>query len=285
MLSADAGALLRLSNSGGMEMKTFTRKTISIFGLLIFAVSAATAQRQSLANAEWKLTEAYGQRALQTNAFLDFGDNLSRFTGNGGCNRIFGPVTISADRMRFGQIGSTRMMCKLAPGSVPETTVLRGLNATRRYSIARGELTLMNGRGGVLLRFERADRGEGNGNGGNGQANRLDDQSWALEQIGNRRTYAPIRGVFINFDSSKRSVGGNTGCNVFGGSYTASRNTISMTDLISTMRACIEDGRMQTERELLDGLRRADTFEITNDNRLKLYDNGRILLTFRGQRK
>ena len=93
------------------------------------------------------------------------------------------------------------------------------------------------------------------------------------------------KGPVINFDSSKRSVGGNTGCNVFGGSYTASRNTISMTDLISTMRACIEDGRMQTERELLDGLRRADTFEITNDNRLKLYDNGRILLTFRGQRK
>ena len=268
-------------------MKSFTRKTISLLGLIIFAVSAATAQRQSLANAEWKLTEAYGQRARQTNAFLDFGDNLARFTGNGGCNRIFGPVTVTADRMRFGQIGSTRMMCKLMPGSVPETTVLRGLNATRKYSIARGELTLTDNRGRVLLKFERTDRGQGNGNGnnGNGAAQRLDDQRWVLEQIGNRQTYAPIRGVFINFDSSKRSVGGDTGCNAFGGSYSASRNTISMTDLISTMRACVEGGKMQTERELLDGLRRADTFELTNDNRLKLYDNGRLLLTFRGERK
>ncbi|MDI1241343.1 MAG: META domain-containing protein, partial [bacterium] len=94
---------------------------------------------------------------------------------------------------------------------------------------------------------------------------------------------APIRGVFINFDSSKRSVGGNTGCNVFGGSYAASRNTISMKDLISTMRAFAEGGKMQTERELLDGLRRADTFGITSDNRLKLYDKGRLLLTFRGE--
>ena len=265
-------------------MKNFTRKTISLLGLLIFAVSAATAQRQSLANAEWKLTEAYGQRARQTNAKLDFTDDLSRFTGNGGCNRLFGQVTISTDRMRFGQIGSTKMMCKLAPGSIPETTVLRGLNATRKYSIARGELTLMDNRGRVLLRFERADRDPGNG-GGNGNAQRLDDQRWVLEQIGNRQTIAPIRGVFINFDSSKRSVGGNTGCNVFGGSYTASRNTISMTELISTMRACVEDGKMQTERELLDGLRNADTFEITNDNRLRLFDNGRLLLTFRGERK
>jgi heat shock protein HslJ len=264
-------------------MKNFTRKTISLLGLLIFAVSAAAAQRQSLANAEWKLTEAYGQRARQTNAFLDFGDNMSRFTGNGGCNRISGPVTITADRMRFGQIASTKMMCKMLPGSIPETTVLRGLNATRKYSIARGELTLMDNRGSVLMRFQRTDRG--NGNNGNGQANRLDDQRWALEQIGNRQTYAPIRGVFINFDSSKRSVGGNTGCNTFGGTYTASRNTISMTDLISTMRACVEGGKMQTERELVDGLRRADTFELTNDNRLKLYDNGRLLLTFRGERK
>ncbi len=267
-------------------MKTFIHRTISIFGLLIIAVSAAAAQRQSLANAEWKLTEAYGQRARQSNAMLDLTNDLRRFTGNGGCNRIFGPVTISGDRMRFGQIGSTRMMCKLAPGSIPETTVLRGLNATRKFTIARGQLTLTDNRGGVLLRFERADRNPGNSNGGgNGAAQRLDDQRWALEQIGNRQTIAPIRGVFINFDSSKRSVGGNTGCNVFGGSYTATRNTISMTDLISTMRACVEGGKMQTERELLDGLRRADTFEITTDNRLKLYNNGRLLLTFRGERK
>jgi len=267
-------------------MKTFIHRSIAIFGLLILAVSAATAQRQSLANAEWKLTEAYGQKARQTSTMLDFDDNLTRFTGNGGCNRIFGAVTITSERMRFGQIGATKRMCKMMPGSIPETTVLRGLNATRKYSIARGELTLMDNRGRVLLQFQRADRDPGNGNGGGiGQAQRLDDQRWALEQIGNRQTYAPIRGVFINFDSTKRSVGGNTGCNVFGGSYIATRNTISMTDLISTMRACIEDGKMQTERELLDGLRRADTFELTSDNRLKLYDNGRILLTFRGERK
>jgi heat shock protein HslJ len=267
-------------------MKTFIQRSISIFGLLVIAVSAATAQRQSLANAEWKLTEANGQRARQTNAMLDFDNNLTRFTGNGGCNQIFGSVTITADRMRFGQIGATKRMCKMMAGSIPEETVMRGLNATRKYSIARGELTLMDNRGRVLMKFQRADRGQGNdGNNGNGQANRLDDQRWALEQIGNRQTYAPIRGVFMNFDGSKRSVGGNTGCNTFGGSYTASRNTISMTDLISTMRACVEGGKMQTERELLDGLRRADTFELTNDNRLKLYDNGRILLTFRGERK
>lgn len=267
-------------------MKNFTRKTISLLGLLVFAVAAASAQRQSLANAEWKLTEAYGQRARQTNAKLDFADDLSRFTGNGGCNRIFGQVTITADRMRFGTIGSTKMMCKLMAGSVPEATVLRGLKATRKYSIARGELTLMDNRGRVLMKFQRSGRDDGNGrNNGNGAAQRLDDQRWVLEKIGNRQTIAPIKGVFINFDSGKRSVGGNTGCNVFGGSYTASRNAISMTELISTMRACIEDGKMQTERELLDGLRNADTFEIRNDNRLRLYDNGRLLLTFRGERK
>lgn len=265
-------------------MKTFIHRSISIFGLLIIAVSAAAAQRQSLANAEWKLTEAYGQRARQTSAKLDFTNDLARFTGSGGCNQLSGPVTISPDRLRFGQIASTRRMCKMLPGSIPETTVLRGLNATRKYTIARGELTLMDNRGSVLMRFQRADRDSSNGN-GNGSAQRLDDQRWALEQIGNRQTIAPIKGVFINFDTSKNSVGGNTGCNVFGGSYTASRNTISMTDLISTMRACIEDGKMQTERELLDGLRRADTFEITNNNRLKLYDNGRLLLTFRRERK
>ncbi|MEO5860708.1 MAG: META domain-containing protein [Pyrinomonadaceae bacterium] len=267
-------------------MKNFTLKTISLLGLLILAVSAATAQRQSLANAEWKLTEAYGQRARQTNAMLDFGNNLTRFTGNGGCNQIFGSVSITSDRMRFGQIGATKRMCKMMAGSIPEETVLSGLNATRKYSVARGELTLMDNRGRVLMKFKRGDQGNGNGNNGNGAAQLLDDERWVLEQIANRQTYAPIRGVFINFDSGKRSVGGNTGCNSFGGTYTASRNTISMTDLISTMRACVEGGKMQTERELLDGLRRADTFEVrSSDNRLRLFDNGQLLLTFRGENK
>ena len=50
------------------------------------------------------------------------------------------------------------------------------------------------------------------------------------------------------------------------------------------MRACEEDGKMQLEREFLDGLRRANRFEIRH-NRLQLFRGQRLLLTLRGENK
>jgi heat shock protein HslJ len=45
------------------------------------------------------------------------------------------------------------------------------------------------------------------------------------------------------------------------------------------MRACIEDERMVTEREFLDGLRDTDRYEI-KANKLYLYKGRRLLLSF-----
>jgi heat shock protein HslJ len=50
------------------------------------------------------------------------------------------------------------------------------------------------------------------------------------------------------------------------------------------MRACIEDERMKIEREFLDGLENANRYEIQRD-KLMLYQNNRLLLTFSGERK
>jgi heat shock protein HslJ len=86
------------------------------------------------------------------------------------------------------------------------------------------------------------------------------------------------------FDKNKGSAGGNSSCNVFGGSYTATGRTLKITEVISTMRACIEDDRMSIEREFLDGLRQANRYEIER-GKLMLYRNQRLLLTFDGERK
>ena len=105
-----------------------------------------------------------------------------------------------------------------------------------------------------------------------------------LESIRDRKTFAPIKGAFINFDAAKGSAGGNSGCNVFGGEYTVNGEKIAITDVVSTMRACIEDDKMAVERDLFDGLRTANRFEIS-DGRLRLYRGRTLLLTFRGERK
>jgi heat shock protein HslJ len=86
------------------------------------------------------------------------------------------------------------------------------------------------------------------------------------------------------FDKSKNGAGGNTGCNVFGGSYEADGKKIAITEIISTMRACVEDDRMSVERELLDGLRDSNRYEIKG-GKLYLYAGQRLLLTLQGEDK
>ena len=89
---------------------------------------------------------------------------------------------------------------------------------------------------------------------------RLEDKKWVLEMLNGK----PVEGTkpFISFDAAKQSAGGDTGCNVFGGSYAVSGDTIRIFDTISTMRACIEDDRMEVERKLMDALQNANRFEI-----------------------
>lgn len=112
----------------------------------------------------------------------------------------------------------------------------------------------------------------------------LEDRKWVLQQIGNQVNVRALPEAFVNFDANKRSAGGNSSCNVFGGSYTAAGDRIRITDVVSTMRACIEDYRMTVERQFLDGLRDANRYEI-RDGLLRLYRDRRLLLTLRGERK
>ncbi len=90
--------------------------------------------------------------------------------------------------------------------------------------------------------------------------------------------------AFINFDAAKKSAGGNSSCNVFGGTYTATSSRLEITEIVQTMRACIEDERMNIEREFLDSLRLTNRYEIRGE-RLTLFQGRRELLSFTGVRK
>jgi heat shock protein HslJ len=89
---------------------------------------------------------------------------------------------------------------------------------------------------------------------------------------------------FISFDQAKQSAGGNTGCNLFGGSYTTEGSKLTIKDTFSTMRACIEDNRMDVERAFLDALQSVSAYEI-KDGKLFLKNNDSIVLTFVGNSK
>jgi len=74
--------------------------------------------------------------------FLLQGDR-DEVTGFSGCNRFFGTCEYDDETIRFGPMGSTRMMC--AQSADLETRFLQTLASADRYGIAGEILELYNG--------------------------------------------------------------------------------------------------------------------------------------------
>ena len=255
------------------------RTAIFLITLAIMLVGTAVifGQNRQLADTEWKLIEANGRPVTNSSASITINEDGTKFTGNTGCNRMFGTLVLRGRNIDFQDVGVTKMMCKLMPGNIPERVFLSALEKAVSYRQSGATLRLMDRRGQTVLAFSGVPR-EGQ------NSTRLQDKKWVLEQIKGRQTFVPLPYAFVNFDARKGSVGGNSGCNVFGGNYSTRGGTVTISNIIATMRACVEDSKMAVERDMLDGLRSARRFEIKN-GRLILYRGGDLLLTFRGENK
>jgi heat shock protein HslJ len=233
-----------------------------------------------------KLVELNGQKVTNSKAFIDLKFRTGSMTGNAGCNRMFGSFSARGNSIKFSGIGTTRMFCTKPAGVMKqEAEFTRALGAATRYQVNGGTLRIYAGRRQVL-KFQRVYDTVTGGPAIPVDMNsiNLEDRKWVLDRkysgIDENSSAAP----FINFDKAKGSAGGNTGCNVFGGSYTVAGNNIAISEIMSTMRACIEDDRMNAERKFLDGLRIADRFEIKG-RELSLYKASALLLKFQGRTK
>ena len=97
---------------------------------------------------------------------------------------------------------------------------------------------------------------------------------WRLAEIGGRKaiTDSSAREAFIEFDSAKGSIGGSSGCNRFGGAYMREGERLTITQIISTKMACLDNGVMEQEAALIAALYRTSHWKIAGDQ-LKLYDS------------
>ena len=87
--------------------------------------------------------------------------------------------------------------------------------------------------------------------------------------------------AFIKFDEQKKSVGGNGGCNVFGGSFSKNGSKLKISDVISTKMFC-ENGS-DVENEFFANLDRVTEYEIKN-GKLFLMKNERVVLEFEAKK-
>ena len=241
--------------------------------LIIFAVFVAFGQKSEASGTKWLLTHIDGKAISSSKAFIEINNEKTRFNGHNGCNRMFGGMELNDGKLTIKQIGSTKMACLNADGDVEQGFMaeLGRANGLRQD----GEvLELLDGER-IALKFKAA-KDEG--------AMKLEDKKWVLESIKGNAVEIKGEGPFINFDLAKQSAGGNTGCNLFGGSYTAEGSKLTIKDTFSTMRACIEDNRMDVERRFLDALQSVNSFEV-KDGKLLLKNSDSVLLIFVGKAK
>lgn len=115
-----------------------------------------------------------------------------------------------------------------------------------------------------------------------GESDPLASTSWQLTGLGTTDTQTPLVAdstVTLEFGTNGQ-VGGNAGCNSFGGSYTVDGETIMFSELISTLMACADNNVMEQEQQYLAALNSADRFAVDGGQLMIWYDNDNGLLTF-----
>ncbi|HEU5090921.1 MAG TPA: META domain-containing protein, partial [Roseiflexaceae bacterium] len=108
--------------------------------------------------------------------------------------------------------------------------------------------------------------------------------NWQLTSFGAVKQQQPaVAGApsTLMFDENNR-VTGNTGCNGFGGAYTATANGIAFSQVVSTLRACDEPVNTQ-EREVLAALQGTVRYEIAGGTLTIYYNGDQSALTYQAR--
>lgn len=103
----------------------------------------------------------------------------------------------------------------------------------------------------------------------------LDGSKWALQSYGPAGQPKQAAGQpTAEFAGGK--ISGNSSCNSFSGSYTASGADLKISELMSTMMACADQALMQQESDYVNALSAARGFALAGDQLTISYDGGEL---------
>jgi heat shock protein HslJ len=112
-----------------------------------------------------------------------------------------------------------------------------------------------------------------------GQSQDLAGTTWQLVTVNGQPPSEALDPLTLTFDAEGR-MGGNAGCNSFGGAYTVEGSQLKLTELVSTLRACADEAQNQQEAAILAALQAVAQYEIDGDT-LTLKDaDGAALLVY-----
>ena len=82
----------------------------------------------------------------------------------------------------------------------------------------------------------------------------------------------------MTLNIKKDQAGGNSACNSYGSDFTQKGETLSFSQIFSTMMYC--DKGMEFETDYLSALEKIKTFQLENDQLSLLDDTGNVVLIF-----
>lgn len=105
---------------------------------------------------------------------------------------------------------------------------------------------------------------------------------WTLTSFGPiENPTSVIEGTTITLEFIREGkIGGKGGCNSYGGDYQIQAESLSLTRIISTKRACIAQNVMQQEQRYFEALGSVGRFKLSDTQLTIFYDGGRAALNF-----
>lgn len=110
----------------------------------------------------------------------------------------------------------------------------------------------------------------------------LANTSWQLVSFGPEEAPAavlPDSTITLEF-GPEGDVGGEGGCNAYGGTYMLEDGLLVLGELVSTLMACVDEDITEQESQYLAALNTAGPFEVTGDSLTIWYDEGSSVLNF-----
>jgi heat shock protein HslJ len=215
-------------------------------------IAPPTSESPNLINTVWTATSVTANPIVAGTVITVQFTDQGRLTGSDGCNTFATNYTLNGTTLTIDPaMISTKKACDEAVMNQADTFT-QALLATTSYTLGDGLMVLNQGNV-PGLEFT-------------GQTNSLSKTSWDVTGYNNGKqaVVSPITGTNLTITfGDDGTISGNSGCNTYSGQYTLSGQSITISPLASTMRACIEpEGVAEQETAFLASLQQATVWNL-----------------------
>ena len=243
------------------------------WGLVLVAsifLSLTQAQTNNeLAGTSWALQE-YGSESelkavLESSPItLVIDTQAQKVSGSGSCNSYSGGLTIEGSSFSVGMPVSTEMACA-EDIMRQEQAFFTALSAVTTFELSNGRLLLSGGGQRLVFVPEQSESSVSS------EIN-LENTSWTLTSLAGK---ALTEDTAITLEFRDGGVAGSAGCNSYRGNTILDENTLTVSPLVTTRKAC-DEPVMNQEMTYLNLLQSATSFEAT-ETTLTIFSGGERL--------